>query len=63
MEALHAKVSSLVAGAADRREDTAVTFQRVREHADRIAGVATRPISSPRPDRKKPPRLTEPWFC
>jgi radical SAM superfamily enzyme YgiQ (UPF0313 family) len=63
MEALHAEVSSVVAGAADRREDPALTFQRVRELADRNAGVASRPISAPKADRKRPPRLTEPWFC
>jgi len=63
MEALHAEVSSLVAVAADRREDAAVTFQRVRELADRHAGVAPRPLSAPAARRKRPPRLTEPWFC
>lgn len=63
MEALHAAVSSVVATAADRREDAAVTFQRVRELADRAAGVAPRPIVAPAPRRKRPPRLTEPWFC
>ncbi len=62
MEALHADVSALVAGAADRREDAAVTFQRVRELADARAGVAPRPVSAPAAHRK-PPRLTEPWFC
>jgi radical SAM superfamily enzyme YgiQ (UPF0313 family) len=63
MEALHAEVSAVVAGAADRREDTAVTFQLVRELADRAAGLPVRPISSPDAKRKRPPRLTEPWFC
>jgi radical SAM superfamily enzyme YgiQ (UPF0313 family) len=65
MEALHAEVSSVVAAAAadDRREDAAVTFQRVRELADRSAGVASRPFSAPPVGRKRPPRLTEPWFC
>ncbi|HYS17899.1 MAG TPA: CUAEP/CCAEP-tail radical SAM protein [Candidatus Binatia bacterium] len=63
MEALHATVSSLVAAAADRREDAALTFQRVRELADGSAGVAPRPRSAPPARRKRPPRLTEPWFC
>ena len=63
MEALHADVSSIVAGAADRREDGAVTFQRVRELTDRSAGVAPRPVTAPAARRKRPPRLTEPWFC
>ena len=63
MEALHAAVSSVVAAAADRREDAAVTFQRVRELADLAAGVAPRPVVATVPRRKRPPRLTEPWFC
>ncbi len=63
MEALHADVSSLVAAAADRREDAALTFQRVRELADRQAGLTPRQRSSPGLDRRRPPRLTEPWFC
>jgi radical SAM superfamily enzyme YgiQ (UPF0313 family) len=63
MEALHAAVSSLVAAAADHREDAAVTFQRVRELADQRAGAAPRPVSAPAARRKRPPRLTEPWFC
>ena len=63
MEALHTEVSAVVAGAADRREDAGVTFQRVRELADRSAGLVARPITPPDPKRKRPPRLTEPWFC
>jgi radical SAM superfamily enzyme YgiQ (UPF0313 family) len=63
MEALHADVSSLVAGAADQRQDAAVVFQRVVEMADRAAGAAARPFVPPAPSRKRPPRLTEPWFC
>ena len=63
MEALHGQVSALVAEAADRREDAALTFQRVRELADHAAGVTGRPISPPDSKRRRPPRLTEPWFC
>jgi radical SAM superfamily enzyme YgiQ (UPF0313 family) len=63
MEALHAAVSSLVAAAADRREDAAVTFQRVRALADQSAGAAPRPVTEPAARRTRPPRLTEPWFC
>ena len=63
METLHAAVSSLIAEAADRREDAAVTFQRVRELADQRAGAATRPVKAPAARRKRSPRLTEPWFC
>jgi radical SAM superfamily enzyme YgiQ (UPF0313 family) len=63
MEALHAEVAALVAGAADRREDAVVTFQRVRQLADLSAGLAPQPIAAPSARRKRPPRLTEPWFC
>jgi radical SAM superfamily enzyme YgiQ (UPF0313 family) len=63
MEALHADVSALVAGAADQRSDAAAVFQSVGELADRVAGVAARAFVPPAPNRKRPPRLTEPWFC
>jgi radical SAM superfamily enzyme YgiQ (UPF0313 family) len=63
MEALHREVSAVVAQAAEEREDAAVTFQRVRELADRAAGVPPRPRAAPARNRKRPPRLTEPWFC
>jgi radical SAM superfamily enzyme YgiQ (UPF0313 family) len=63
METLHRGVSAVVAQAADGREDAAVTFQRVRELADRAAGVAPRALATPARHRQRPPRLTEPWFC
>jgi radical SAM superfamily enzyme YgiQ (UPF0313 family) len=63
MEALHREVSAAVALAADSREDAGVTFQRVCEVADRAAGVAPRARAAPVRNRKRPPRLTEPWFC
>jgi radical SAM superfamily enzyme YgiQ (UPF0313 family) len=63
MEKLHADVSAAVAAAATRREDAAVTFARVRELADRAAGIEPRALGAPSPSRKRPPRLTEPWFC
>ena len=63
MEALHTEVSSVVAAAADRRDDAALTFQRVRELADRKAGAAPRPLVAPDVDRRRAPRLSEPWFC
>jgi radical SAM superfamily enzyme YgiQ (UPF0313 family) len=63
METLHREVSAVVAQAADVREDAAITFQRVRELADRAAGVAPRALAAPARNRKRPPRLTEPWFC
>jgi radical SAM superfamily enzyme YgiQ (UPF0313 family) len=56
-------VAALVAAAAERNEDTAVTFERVRALAATAAGVAPpSPLTLPA-DRRRPPRLTEPWFC
>ena len=63
MEALHHEVSAAVAGAADRNQDAADTFYRVRGLADGASGVGPRPFAPPAPGRKRPPRLTEPWFC
>ena len=31
--------------------------------ADRTAGLAPRPLAAPDADRRRAPRLTEPWFC
>ena len=63
MDALQQAVSAAVAAAVDRREDAAVTFHRVRALADEAAGVAPRPAPTVAPDRRRAPRLTEPWFC
>ena len=48
-----------------RSADAAATFDQVRALADAAAGVpAPGPVAARmRPDRKRPPRLTEPWFC
>jgi radical SAM superfamily enzyme YgiQ (UPF0313 family) len=64
MERLEAAVSALVAEAAQAGEDAAVTFQRVRRLTADAAGAPadTRPVA-PDPGRRRPPRLTEPWFC
>jgi radical SAM superfamily enzyme YgiQ (UPF0313 family) len=59
MERLHTAVAALVAAAAERGEDAAVTFQRVRA----AAGLPGRPPFELPADRPRPPRLTEPWFC
>lgn len=63
MDRLQAAVSRMVADAAARDEDPALTFDRVRALAGEAAGVATAPGFVPAPDRRRPPRLTEPWFC
>jgi hypothetical protein len=61
MDELHARVARTVAEAADRREDAALTFERVRRHAADAAGVP--PPAPVRGARRPVPRLTEPWFC
>ncbi|PYM61900.1 MAG: radical SAM protein [Candidatus Rokuibacteriota bacterium] len=65
MDALQDRVATLVARAAEAGEDVAATFDRVGRLADEVAGAAPRLSLSARlaPDRRRPPRLTEPWFC
>ena len=65
MDQLHAEVSAAVADAAERTEDAALTFARVVALADAAAGITTpqRMDIAPAQDRRRPPRLTEPWFC
>jgi radical SAM superfamily enzyme YgiQ (UPF0313 family) len=64
MEDLQREVATLVADAARRGEDAPDTFARIRAAADRAAGVPERPAGLPlAPGRRRPPRLTEPWFC
>jgi radical SAM superfamily enzyme YgiQ (UPF0313 family) len=65
MEALHEDVAATVSAGAERSEDTLVAFNRVRALADAAAGPGTRPPAArvgPVAERR-PPRLTEPWFC
>jgi radical SAM superfamily enzyme YgiQ (UPF0313 family) len=64
MEELQAAVAARVAEAAGRGEDAAVTFDRIRRLSDEAAGRPARPPAAPPgADRRRPPRLTEPWFC
>jgi radical SAM superfamily enzyme YgiQ (UPF0313 family) len=64
MDALQALVAALVATAAENREDAAITFERVGALAEAADGLAPRPPSPvPPPDRRRAPRLSEPWFC
>jgi radical SAM superfamily enzyme YgiQ (UPF0313 family) len=64
MDRLQADVARLVAEAAERGEEARVTFRRVQALADAAAGapVARARLAPTDPDRR-PPRLTEPWFC
>lgn len=70
MDRLQADVAALTAKAAGDREDAAATFARVRALADAgasrggAAGVAATLASAlSAADRRRAPRLTEPWFC
>jgi radical SAM superfamily enzyme YgiQ (UPF0313 family) len=64
VDGLHEAVSRLTAEAAESQEDGAVTFARVVDLADVAMGAALRSrASEPAADRRRPPRLTEPWFC
>jgi radical SAM superfamily enzyme YgiQ (UPF0313 family) len=63
MDALQSAVAAAVATAAERREDAALTFDRVRGLAATAAGTAAPAPIGLAPDRRRPPRLSEPWFC
>jgi radical SAM superfamily enzyme YgiQ (UPF0313 family) len=65
MDVLQAEVGRVVEEAANARADEAATFDRVRALADATAGTSPRRLPAERalPDRARPPRLTEPWFC
>ena len=66
MDRLHQEVSAIVEASAKEEEDAMATFDRIRTSADEMAGrhaeSSTRTKGS-RPNRPKPPRLTESWFC
>jgi radical SAM superfamily enzyme YgiQ (UPF0313 family) len=63
VERLADAVAALVAEAAGRGEEAAVTFERVRACAAAAAGCPAPPALDLPGDRRRPPRLTEPWFC
>ena len=64
MDELHERVSRLVEESVSRDEDPAVTFYRIRDLARAARGdAAARSATAFAPDRLRPPRLTEAWFC
>jgi len=65
LDALQLAVAAVVARDARSGEDAAVTFDRIATLADQAAGRLPRASVASRlaPDRRRPPRLTEPWFC
>lgn len=65
MDVLHREATRLVEQATTADEDSAVTFERLRELARATRdNRSPNPIDvRPNPTRQRPPRLTEPWFC
>ena len=66
MDRLHQAIRAIVEASAKEEEDAMVTFGRIRAMADDIAGRHAESSTRTRvhrPDRPKPPRLTESWFC
>ena len=65
MDKLHGEVLTLAEDAAVRQEEAAVTFARIRELAADILECPdqAQPKADFAPDRIRPPRLTESWFC
>ncbi len=65
MDKLHEEALILAEDAAARQEDAATTFMRIRELAADVLErpEQARPKATFAPDRIRPPRLTESWFC
>ena len=66
MDALQAEVARVVEAAAEAHADEAATFDQVRAPRRRRGRAPARRLAGrarARPDRARPPRLTEPWFC
>jgi radical SAM superfamily enzyme YgiQ (UPF0313 family) len=63
VDRLAEEVAALAATAAERDEDPALTFDRVRMLAAAATGAPARPPVGLTTGRARPPRLTEPWFC
>jgi radical SAM superfamily enzyme YgiQ (UPF0313 family) len=65
MDELHKQVAQIVEQAAQRNEDPALTFYRIRDAASHLndEGETIRFVPEISPTRVRPPRLTEAWFC
>jgi radical SAM superfamily enzyme YgiQ (UPF0313 family) len=65
MDRLQAETAQVVARAVERKEDAPAIFDRVRALAAAAAGAAVPVPVAPgmAKGRKRPPRLTEAWFC
>jgi radical SAM superfamily enzyme YgiQ (UPF0313 family) len=64
LDDLHRNVTEIVEQAVQRNEDAAATFLRIREVAYAVRGGSPmRQLLPMNPLRRRPPRLTEAWFC
>ena len=66
MDELHKAVTVAVESAAQIGEDASITFHRMRNLVYTVIGKEESSIPFPmafESDRKRPPRLTEDWFC
>jgi hypothetical protein len=65
MDALQAETAQVVAQAVEMKADAPAIFDRVRAMAAAAAGAAAPvPVAGRMAKgRKRPPRLTEAWFC
>jgi hypothetical protein len=63
MDVLQSDVARIVERAAEAHADDAVTFEQVRQAAGLGLAGGHRSADRSAPDRPRPPRLTEPWFC
>jgi radical SAM superfamily enzyme YgiQ (UPF0313 family) len=63
VDALQREVALLVEAAALQGDDARLTFERLWELAHRTAGGGIPVLPVPMARRRRPPRLTESWFC
>jgi hypothetical protein len=64
MDELQRTVAAVVERASGAEEDPGVTFQRVRRLGETAAGMEPAgQAAGLAPGRRRPPRLSEPWFC
>jgi hypothetical protein len=63
MDDLQAEVARLVEAAALKGDDARATFERIWDVAHRAAGNDPPDLPIPPVPRRRPPRLTESWFC
>jgi radical SAM superfamily enzyme YgiQ (UPF0313 family) len=63
MDELQAEVARIVEAVASKGEEARVTYARVWDVAHRTGGSEPPILPRPAARRRRPPRLTESWFC